>query len=221
MVKYYYENLLSNQNVTAKTNITWAADITTLRLFRGQKAFVFLCIDIHTNYIVASLISKQTITTQRITRSLERSINQRLKISGKKKLIIHTDRGTQFSSKSYNTFTKKYKEYFIPSMARENTPTDNSVAERFMRTFKNHRIYNTTIEEELSNSIAIEPNFRSYRATLNKYVKSLNNKPNRKSRVSPQRQDTDVSTASMLMVDPLYSQAKSKHVANDFRTDEV
>ena len=31
----------------------------------------------------------------------------------------------------------------------------------------------------------------------------------------------DVATASMLMVDPLYSQAKSKHVANDFRTDEV
>ena len=117
MVKYYYENLLSNQNVTAMTNIAWAADITTLRLFRDEKAFVFLCIDIHTNYIVPSLISKQTINTQSIIRSLERSINQRLKTSGKKKLIIHTDRGTQFSSKPYNTFTKKYKEYFIPSMA--------------------------------------------------------------------------------------------------------
>ena len=114
------------------------------------------------------------ITTQSITRSLERSINQRLKTSGKKKLIIYTDRGTQFSSKSYNTFTKKYKEYFIPSMARENTLTDNSVAKRFMRIFKNHKIYNTTIEEELSNSIVIDSNFRSYRATLNKYVNSLN-----------------------------------------------
>ena len=57
-------------------------------------------------------------------------------------------------------------------MARENTPTDNSVAERFMRTFKQHKIYNTTIEEKLSNSIAIDPNFRSYRATLNRYVNS-------------------------------------------------
>ena len=34
MIKYYYENLLSNQNVTATTNITWATDITTLRLFK-------------------------------------------------------------------------------------------------------------------------------------------------------------------------------------------
>ena len=31
-----------------------------------------------------------------------------------------------------------------------------------------------TIEEELSNSIVIDSNFRSYRATLNKYVNSLN-----------------------------------------------
>ena len=59
-------------------------------------------------------------------------------------------------------------------MARENTPTDNSVAERFMRTFKEHKIYETTIEEKLSNNILIEPNFRSYRSVLNEYIRSLN-----------------------------------------------
>lgn len=128
------------------------------------------------------------ITSQSIIRSLEKSINQRFRIPGKKKLIIHTDRGTQFSSKAYNTFTKKYNEYFSPSMARENTPTDNSVAERFIRTFKEHKIHNTTIEEKLSNSIAIEPNFRSYRAYLNKYVNSLNSKPNR----TPQKHDNNL-----------------------------
>lgn len=46
MIKYYYENLLSNQNLTAKTNVVWAADITVLNLFRDKKAYVFLCIDI-------------------------------------------------------------------------------------------------------------------------------------------------------------------------------
>ena len=166
MVKYYYENVLFNQNLTATTNITWVADITTLRLFRGQKAYVFLCIDIYTNYVLASLISTRIITSQSILRRLERAINQRLKTSDKRKLIIHSDRGTQFSSKTYNNFIKKYEKYFVPSTARENTPTDNSVAERFMRTFKQHKIYNTSIEEKLSNSIAIDPNFRSYRATL-------------------------------------------------------
>lgn len=221
MVKYYYENVLSNQNLTATTNVTWTADITTLKLFRNQKAYVFICIDIHTNYILASLISSQVITSRSIIRSLERAINQRLKTSDKKKLIIHTDRGTQFSSKTYNKFTKKYEKYFVPSMARENTPTDNSVAERFMRTFKEHKIHNITIEEKLSNSIAIDSNFSSYRATLNRYVNSLDSKPNKKSVVSPQKQDMGVTTAATLMTSPKYYQAKSKHIANDFRADEV
>ena len=71
-------------------------------------------------------------------------------------------------------------------MARENTPTDNSVAELFMRTFKEHTIYETTIEEKLSDNILIEPNFRSYRSVLNEYIRSLNSKPNKKSKTSLQ-----------------------------------
>ena len=221
MNKYYYENVLSNQNVTAKTNVAWVADITTLELLRGLKIYVFLCIDIHTNYIVSAIISNRAITSQKIVKSLENSITQRIFLPRKDKLIIHTDRGTQFSSKAYNTFAIKYDEYFCPSMARENTPTDNSVAERFMRTFKEHKIHGTTIEERLSNNLVIEPNFRSYRAVLNEYVKSLNSKPNRKSITAPQKHDKDVSTAAMLMADPKYSQAKSAHLGEDFRIGEV
>jgi transposase InsO family protein len=175
-MKYYYENLLANQNVTAKTNIAWVADITTLKLIKDRKVYVFLCIDIHTNCIVSTIISSSVITSQKIIRSLEKSIKNRITLFGKDKLIIHTDRGTQFSSKAYNVLVTRYNEYFCPSMARENTPTDNSVAERFMRTFKEHKIFETTIEEKLSNNILIEPNFRSYRSVLNEYTRSLNSK---------------------------------------------
>jgi predicted transcriptional regulator len=30
--KYYYENILANENITAKTNISWVADITEVEL---------------------------------------------------------------------------------------------------------------------------------------------------------------------------------------------
>jgi integrase/recombinase XerD len=220
-MKYYYENLLANQNVTAKTNIAWVADITTLKLIKDRKVYVFLCIDIHTNYIVSTIISSSVITSQKIIRSLEKSIKQRITLFGKDKLIIHTDRGTQFSSKAYNTFVTRYNEYFCPSMARENTPTDNSVAERFMRTFKEHKIYETTIEEKLSNNILIEPNFRSYRSVLNEYTRSLNSKPNKKSITDPQRHYTDVSAATSLMKEPKYTQARSAYLGEDFRINEV
>ena len=106
-------------------------------------------------------------------------------------------------------------------MARENTPTDNSVAERFMRTFKEHKIYETIIEEKLSNNILIEPNFRSYRSVLNEYTQSLNSKPNKKSKTAPQRHYTDVSAAASLMKEPKYTQARSAYLGEYFRINEV
>ena len=213
--KYYYENLLYNQNKTAKPNAVWVADITTLRLFRDQKAHVFLCIDIHTNIIVASTISKKTITAHQITKTLEKAIEKRFKILPVKKLIINTDRETQFSSKAYNNFVERYKTYFLPSMARENTPTDNAVAERFTRTFKEHEIYNMAIEEEISGALAVEPNFNSYRACLNKYVKSLNNKPNSKAKAGPHKQDMHAMATTMLMLEPNQPKATSEHTGED------
>lgn len=78
-------------------------------------------------------------------------------------------------------------------MAREKTSTDNAVAERFMRTVKQHRIHNTTLEERLSTEIAINSRFNSYRACLNEYVKSVNKKPNKKSSFKgPESHNRDV-----------------------------
>jgi hypothetical protein len=67
--KYYYGNILANHNITAKTNLAWVADIPTLELFRKQTADVFICIDIHTNIIVASAISKNKINASTIIRT--------------------------------------------------------------------------------------------------------------------------------------------------------
>ena len=58
----------------AKTDVTWVTDITTLKLFRNKMADVLLCIDLHTDYIVAYLISKETIPSQSIIRTLEKSV---------------------------------------------------------------------------------------------------------------------------------------------------
>lgn len=105
-------------------------------------------------------------------------------------------------------------------MSRENTPTDNAVAERFMRTFKEDKINRKIIEQVVhfkSKSISI-----SSRSVINNYVKSLNQKPNRKSILKePQRHDMDVSIASILMPKPKYSKAFSKRFGIDIRRDEI
>ena len=219
--KFYYENILANQNETAKNNVAWVADFTTLELFRDQKIYVFLCIDIHSNLVVADTISKKVITASTVVNRLKKAINNRCNGTSDLKLIIHTDRGTQFSSKSYNNFVKKFNKKFIPSMARENTPTDNSVAERYMRTFKEHKVDGITIEEKLSSAMALNSKFNSYRSYFNLYIKSLNSIPNKKSLIGPECYDKGSTTASMLMLEPRYSKAQSEHISEDLRLPHV
>lgn len=142
-MKFYYENILSSQNITAKTNIAWVADITEVELDKQKKLYLFLCVDIHTNIVIAQTMSRNTIKAYEIVKCLTKAIEKRFPAEPINKVIVHTDRGTQFSSQAYNNFTKHFEAFIIPSMSRENTPTDNAIAERFMRTFKEHEIGNS------------------------------------------------------------------------------
>ena len=222
MRKYYYENILANQNYLARPNVAWAADITSFELDQGKKVYVFFCIDVFTNKIVASIFRTKTIQTNDITRKLNKVINERLPIKPIRELIIHTDRGTQFTSKGYNKFLKQKEGYVIGSMSRANTPKDNAVAERFMRTFKEHKINGTTFQQELLLQIEGNLKFQGYRKVFDFYVKDLNLKPNLKSnKKSPDRHDLDSSVASQLMIEPKYTKAFSKLYGPDFRRDYI
>lgn len=114
------------------------SDITEVELEENREFYIFLCLDIHTNKIIANTSSIRVIQSKSIIKTLAKAIKNRFKIAPKTKLILHTDRGTQFSSQQYNNFICEFEQFIIPSMSRENTPTDNAVAEQFMRTFKSH-----------------------------------------------------------------------------------
>ena len=107
-------------------------------------------------------------------------------------------------------------------MSRANTLKDNPVAERFMRTFKKHKINNKTFQQELFHQIEINSRFRGYRRIFNLYVKDLDLKLNTKSKiVSPEQHDTDAQVASMLMTEPNYSKAFSDLLEEVFDTCEA
>lgn len=55
MERFYYENKLSNQNITAKPNVAWVANIREFELVENKKLYVFLCADVHTNTIIAPI----------------------------------------------------------------------------------------------------------------------------------------------------------------------
>jgi len=176
--------------------------------------------DIHSNKIIATTSSKKTITSQAIVKCLKQVIEKRFRFSPTIKLILHTDRGTQFTSKTYNNFVNQFADILDPSMARENTPTDNAVAERFMRTFKEHKIEGKTFEQSVQEFAVL--GYKSYRNIVNLFVKSLNKKPNKKSFLkAAEKHDTSVTVASMLMVEPKYPKAFSERFGEDPRREEI
>ena len=222
MKKYYYENVLANQNYVAKPNSVWVADITSFELDENKKVYVFLCIDIFSNKILVSIFKTKTITSNDIVKKLQELVDKRLPIRPRREVILHTDRGSQFTSKAYNEFILSQEGFICPSMSRANTPKDNAVAERFMRTFKEHKINNKTFQQELFHQIEINSRFRGYRRIFNLYVKDLGLKSNTKSKtMSPERHDTDAQVASMLMTEPNYSKAFSEVYGTDFRREHI
>ena len=138
MKKYYYENVLANQNYVAKPNSVWVTDITNFELDENKKVYMFFCIDIFSNKILVSMFKTKTITSNDIIKKLQELVEKRLPIRPRREVILHTDRGSQFTSKAYNEFILSQEGFICPSMSRANTPKDNPVAERFIRTFKEH-----------------------------------------------------------------------------------
>ena len=108
----YYENVLANQNYVAKPNSVWVADITSFELDENKKVYVFFCIDIFSNKILVSLFKTKTITSNDIVKKLEELVEKRFPIRPRREVILHTDRGSQFTSKAYNEFIL-YQEGFI------------------------------------------------------------------------------------------------------------
>jgi transposase InsO family protein len=97
-MQIYYKNILTNQNYIAKPNVTWAANITSFELNEGKKIYIFFCLDIFTNRILVSLFQTKRITTSDIVKKPDEIIEKRLPIKPRREVIIHTDRGTQFTS---------------------------------------------------------------------------------------------------------------------------
>ena len=118
MKKYYYENILANQNYVAKPNSVWVADITSFELNENKKVYVFLCIDIFSNKILISIFKTKTITSNDIIRKLREVVEKRLPIRPRKEVILHTDHGTQFTSKTYNEFILSQEGFICSSMSR-------------------------------------------------------------------------------------------------------
>ena len=115
------KNVLKRNFSPSSPNAVWCTDITYINT---RKGFVYLsCImDLYSRKIVSWEIAP-TLETKYVVSAIKSAIIK----TGKRPMVIHTDRGTQYTSVSYYDETKG----IIKSYSSKANPWDNACIESF------------------------------------------------------------------------------------------
>jgi transposase InsO family protein len=140
----YFENIIKQNFNPQGFNEIWVGDITYIKTRLGW-VYLAIVLDLYNREIIGYAVSK-TIDSELVKRALSNALVNTG--GGRVGVIFHSDRGIQYSSKSFQEMLKKYG--IIGSMSRPGCPYDNACAESFFSTAKRECIYRkeyATIEE--------------------------------------------------------------------------
>ena len=146
-----FENKIQ-QNFTADAmNQKWCIDFTYLFLKDHNVRYNCTIIDLHDRSVVASITDRH-ITSDLAIRTLHKALESQPALKGE--LILHSDQGTQFTSKAFIEFCESVP--VTQSMSKAEYPYDNAPMERYFNTLKNERIYLYEYDTEESLYQAVE-----------------------------------------------------------------
>jgi putative transposase len=122
-------NILNRQFEVDAPNTAWVGDITYLWTAEGW-LYLAVLLDLYSRRVIGWALSTR-ITQDLAIAALERAFFERHPEAG---LLHHSDRGSQYTSNSYQKRLKK--KGLIASMSRKGDCWDNAVAESFFATLK-------------------------------------------------------------------------------------
>lgn len=156
--KYYPNYILSGIAVTGPMQVI-VSDMTAFWCNREYYELTFY-MDLWNNSIVSWAISNKKGDRNTYMDGLEELKKKKSEMSGMK-MILHTDQGSVYSSKSFNETLPALN--IIRSMSRAGTPTDNAAMESI----------NGWSKEELFNDFRLKES-EDVVSTVEKYVKFFN-----------------------------------------------
>lgn len=127
-------NLLNMNFNPVAPNQVWAGDITYLRTGEGWM-YLSIVMDLYSRRIVGWAIDKR-MTTELVERSLQSAYWLRKPGKG---VVFHSDRGSQYTSKSFKKCNKKLG--MRQSMGSTGACWDNAVVERFFGSLKHDWLF--------------------------------------------------------------------------------
>ena len=145
-----FENKLKQDFHADKPNQKWCTDFTYLFLRNGDVRYNCTIIDLYDRSVVAS-ITDCHITSELAIRTLQKALeSQRL---AKDSLVLHSDQGSQYTSKAFIEFCESV--HVTQSMSKAGYPYDNAPMERYFNTLKNEctNLYEFRTEKELYHTV--------------------------------------------------------------------
>lgn len=129
----------------------WRTDFTYLFLADHEVRYNCTIIDLYDRSVIAS-ITDRNITSDPAIRTLQKALDSQPKMKGK--IILHSDQGSQFTSKAFVDFRESVQ--IIQSMSKAGYPYDNAPMERCFNALKNEYINLHDFETEESLYKAVE-----------------------------------------------------------------
>jgi putative transposase len=122
-------NELNREFTVKEPNTRWVSDITYIWTEEGW-LYLAVVIDLFSRMVVGWATSRE-ITASLVSLALQRAYTKRCPPPG---LLLHSDRGVQYTSREYRQLVKSYA--MRQSMSRLGNCWDNAVAESFFRSLK-------------------------------------------------------------------------------------
>ena len=149
LIKHLKTNL--NRILLPRSRIKNGALISRICFWRtGAVRYNCTIIDLHERSVVSSITDRQ-ITSDLAIRTLQKALDSQPQ--RKEGLILHSDQGSQYTSKAFVEFCESMN--ITQSMSKAGYPYDNAPMERYFNTLKNEciNLYEFRTEEELYRAV--------------------------------------------------------------------
>ena len=131
------DNTLDRQFKVEAPDVVWVTDITYIKTHEGW-SYLAVVIDLFSRRVVGWSMQSR-MTTDLALQALLAAVWRR---KPKTKVMIHSDQGSQFTSKEWLSFLGKHN--LVAIMSRRGNCHDNAVAESFFQLLKRERVRRRT-----------------------------------------------------------------------------
>ena len=126
-----FENKLRQDFTAEKPNQKWCTDFTYLFLKNHEVRYNCTILDLYDRSVIAS-ITDRSITSDLAIRTLKKALESQPSVTAG--LMLHSDHGTQYTSKAFTEFCES--KNVMQSMSKAGHPYDNAPMERYFNTLK-------------------------------------------------------------------------------------